>query len=137
MIQIRLYDDGLPTSRERFTTVFEAFFNRIYPLRCLGFIHKPTFMQAFATETVQEQYGGALLYIVCALGANFVEPQRGHVLGFGRSLHSNERIPGSQWAKSAQNMVMANLASPSIPNLMVSVQAEVIGSCSDQHCHRL
>ena len=50
----------------------EAFFARIHPLRSLGFLHKPTFMKALDQGQLSVEYGDAVIYVICALGARSV-----------------------------------------------------------------
>lgn len=49
----------------------ESFFAHIHPLRCLGFIHKPSFMHTLDQGTISGHYSEALLYTICALGARY------------------------------------------------------------------
>jgi hypothetical protein len=65
----RLFADTLPQDRFHLRSLADMFFDRISTLRCLGFIHKPTFFQALDRGTLSEDFGEAVIYIVAALGA--------------------------------------------------------------------
>lgn len=47
----------------------EEYFNNIHPLRCFAFIHRPSFLQRLDKEASRRNKNYALLYIICALGA--------------------------------------------------------------------
>lgn len=47
----------------------EEYFNNIHPLRCFAFIHRPSFLQRLDKEESKSSQNYALLYIICALGA--------------------------------------------------------------------
>lgn len=64
-----MYEDTLPRDKDRRRMLFDIYFDRVHPLRCLGFIHKPSFMLAFDKGLVIEEFGAPLVHIVCALGA--------------------------------------------------------------------
>jgi hypothetical protein len=63
---------GLEVPRDTGLRVLLAdhFFNEVAPLRCLGFIHKPTFMRALNQDNAESQYTEALVVIIFALGAS-------------------------------------------------------------------
>lgn len=50
----------------------EEYFNNIHPLRCFAFIHRPSFLQRLDTEDTRRNKNSALLYMICALGAQWV-----------------------------------------------------------------
>lgn len=52
----------------------EHYFVNIHPLRCFGFLHKPSFMQRLDTANTRGLEDDALLLMVCSLGALFVSP---------------------------------------------------------------
>lgn len=51
--------------------LLSAYFDRVHPLRCLAFIHKPSFMYALDRGTLTHQYDDALVDAMCALGARY------------------------------------------------------------------
>lgn len=50
----------------------EHYFVNIHPLRCFGFLHKPSFMQRLDAANTRGLQDDALLLMVCSLGALFV-----------------------------------------------------------------
>lgn len=89
----------------------------MHPLRCLGFIHKPTFLYSVERSAVKDEYIDALVYIMCAFGAKYLSWEANQRL----PLYDDENeIPGFQWARQAREMAMRDMAVPSIQNLMVS-----------------
>ena len=66
---LRLYDAQLPVEIAKLRHLAEQYFQHIHPLRCLAFIHPPTFLQALDQRKCNEIYGAATAYIVFALGA--------------------------------------------------------------------
>jgi hypothetical protein len=55
-----------PSPQLRF---LNAYFERIHPLKCLAFVHKPSFMYSLDRGTLLEDYAAPLVDIMCALGA--------------------------------------------------------------------
>jgi hypothetical protein len=68
----RLFSDTLPSDPGLRLQLVNAFFDRSYSLRCLGFLHKSSFLQALECESVVQDFGEPLLYVLCALGARYV-----------------------------------------------------------------
>ncbi|RTE84055.1 hypothetical protein BHE90_001437 [Fusarium euwallaceae] len=66
-----LHQSTLP-EKCRLKTIAESFFNHVHPLRNLGFIHKPSFIKAIDQNTTVAEYGEAVVYLVCALGARYM-----------------------------------------------------------------
>lgn len=56
----------------RVRTLCETFFVHVHPLRCLSFIHKPSFMQSLDMGRVLVDFGEAVVLIVCAFGERLV-----------------------------------------------------------------
>jgi hypothetical protein len=71
LFSYRIYSDSLPQDKFHLQALADLFFDRISTLRCLGFIHKPTFFQALDRGTLNEDFGEAVVYIVAALGAKY------------------------------------------------------------------
>ena len=65
---LRLVFPELP-SKENIRCLVDEYFANVHPLRCFGFIHKPSFMQRLDEGLSANHTGNALLYIICALGA--------------------------------------------------------------------
>ncbi|KAJ5243522.1 uncharacterized protein N7469_001849, partial [Penicillium citrinum] len=97
----------------------EEYFNNIHPLRCFAFIHRPSFLQRLDTEDTRRNQNSALLYMICALGAQY------HALAYGENVTSISPKAilhaGSQWAKQAQRLILETLEIVTIDNLMASV----------------
>lgn len=73
--ECRLAASELP-DRDKVLLVVEEYFANIHPLRCYGFIHKPSFIQRLNEGLTSDYRGNALLLIICALGAKQVSPIR-------------------------------------------------------------
>ena len=59
----------LPAGQQELRRLVEAYFTNIHPLRCLSFVHKPSFMRAVDRGEVREEFGDALVHIMCAFGS--------------------------------------------------------------------
>ncbi|KAI5464232.1 hypothetical protein BGZ63DRAFT_148513 [Mariannaea sp. PMI_226] len=113
-----LFDDRLPEDPENLLMLINIFFDRIYPLRCLGFIHKPSFIHALDQGRLIEEFGEPLVQIVCAFGAfihtkDIADNLRHHL--------ANGQIPGELWATNARNAVLLDLATPTLRSAMAMV----------------
>lgn len=73
----RLHQSTLP-DKLHLKTLTESYFDHVHPLRNLGFIHKPSFMKAIDQDTTVVEYGEAVLYLVCALGARYMQVSRNY-----------------------------------------------------------
>ncbi|KAF4470504.1 Alkaline phosphatase [Fusarium albosuccineum] len=67
-----LYQSTLP-DKPHLKILAESYFNHVHPLRNLGFIHKPSFMKAIDQDTTGAEYGEAVVHLVCALGARYMQ----------------------------------------------------------------
>ena len=65
----RLYAAEYPQDRSLFLHLVNLYFDRISTLRCLGFVHKPSFVKAIDRGLLADEYGEPLIYIISALGA--------------------------------------------------------------------
>jgi hypothetical protein len=63
-----LHAPDLPRG-ERLWTLVEQYFAHIHPLRCFGFVHKPSFMQRLDEDVEACRNSESLLHVICALGA--------------------------------------------------------------------
>jgi hypothetical protein len=61
---------------EQIRVLVGQYFVNIHNLRCFAFIHKPSFMQILDDELAASYHLNALLYIICALGAQWVFCER-------------------------------------------------------------
>ena len=103
----------LPRSRE-VNTLVEHYFTNIHPLRCFGFLHKPSFMLRLDLVDTSKREDDALLLIVCALGSLFYVVENSPA-------SDGSLLAGSQWAKRAQQLILAQLGNISVENLMAAL----------------
>ena len=121
----RQMDDGsswlrrpyLP-SNSAIRTVVEYFFVNIHPLRCFGFLHKPSFMQRLDAEVETSRNDDPLLLTVCALGALFYAAGNTETAA---EQPATTLAAGSQWARRAQQLILAQLGNIMVENLMAAV----------------
>ena len=101
---------------DKIRILVEYYFMNIHPLRCFGFLHKPSFMRrldAGDTDCADD----ALLHIVCALGALFFSMETNfQILPQAQTLGA-----GSQWAKRAQKLILSQLGDIIVENLMAAI----------------
>ncbi|RDW84021.1 uncharacterized protein DSM5745_04347 [Aspergillus mulundensis] len=94
------------------------YFAHIHPIRCFAFLHRPSFLQRVDQELAPESSAGALLHIICALGAQFYALECSTTT---QRLSSKFILrSGSQWAEKAYGMVLKDLDKISVDNLMAS-----------------
>ncbi|KAL6690929.1 hypothetical protein J3F84DRAFT_397951 [Trichoderma pleuroticola] len=123
-----LFADALPQDRFHLQSLADKFFDRISTLRCLGFIHKPTFYQALDRGTLNEDFGEAVIYIVAALGA------RMYLLDIPTEFNNPfPGIPGAAWAERARDLAMREIANPSLSTMMAMVLICEHSISMDQH----
>ncbi len=114
-----IYDSRLPEDPDQLLVLINAYFDRIYPLRCLGLIHRPSFIHALDQGRLIEEFGEPLVQIVCALGAYV------HALDQGtgiRNYSSGAPIPGESWATKARSSVLEDMGTP---NLKIATVGEI------------
>lgn len=116
----------------------DIYFDRIATLRCLGFIHKPSFLQALDHGTLVAEYSEALIYIICAFAAQSVvsclvrraaataaTDHKVFCRFYWRDLvqtrpdMARAPLPGRAWAERAHSLIMNGIASPSLTKQMV------------------
>ncbi|KAJ5119475.1 hypothetical protein N7448_010144 [Penicillium atrosanguineum] len=105
---------SLPDDTNKIRQLVEAYFMHIHPLRCLSFIHKPSFMHAIDNGEATEEFGEALLYIMCAFGSRYYN--------FSASaIQTGNQDLGTGWVERAQELAFIKLGKPSVSNLMALV----------------
>ncbi|KAL7918001.1 hypothetical protein ACQKWADRAFT_305390 [Trichoderma austrokoningii] len=122
------YSDTLPQGKFHMQGLADLFFDRMSTLRCLGFIHKPTFFQALDRGTLKEDFGEAVVYIVAALGARMyllVDPAPFNNPFIG--------VPGAAWADRARDLALREIANPSLSTMMAMVLICEYSIFMDQH----
>lgn len=109
-----LWSPNLPDI-DKIRALVEYYFVNIHPLRCFGFLHKPSFMRRLDSEDTNRD-DDALLHIVCALGALFLavenEPRT--------QTPAHTIAAGSQWAKRARHLILDQLGNIAVENLMAA-----------------
>ncbi|CAG8374419.1 unnamed protein product [Penicillium salamii] len=110
-----LHSPHLP-DKQHIMILVEQYFTHVHPLRCFGFVHKPTFMQRIDEDLESCRNEESLLHIICALGAKFL------ALDYVSRL-SPELIlsAGNQWAKVAKSRIFADLDDLNIEKLMTAI----------------
>ncbi|KIX03800.1 uncharacterized protein Z518_07353 [Rhinocladiella mackenziei CBS 650.93] len=93
----------------------ENYFAVFHPLRCFGFLHKPSFLQSLDDGSATER-DDALLHIVCSLGAKYVGSARERLLPTKWILTT-----GNKWAERALAKILHSLSQISVENLMAAV----------------
>ncbi|QKD60317.2 uncharacterized protein FOBCDRAFT_244058 [Fusarium oxysporum Fo47] len=88
----RLQNRPLPWDLQTLKTVTGIYFNRVATLRCLDFLHKPSFNHSLDKGSLVEDYGEAILY---AMGA--------HGLRHGKSMQ--HQVPRKE-ANHTQTLVL-------------------------------
>ncbi|OQV07020.1 Fungal specific transcription factor domain-containing protein [Cladophialophora immunda] len=120
-----LNDDSIPQDLGVLRSLIDAYFDHVHPLRCLGFIHKPTFIYALERGALTDEYNEALIYIMCAFGAKYLSWDTHRPL----CLSDDEtEVPGAQWARKAREIAMKDMAIPSLQNLMALVLISEYGA---------
>ncbi|ATY59983.1 Fungal transcriptional regulatory [Cordyceps militaris] len=110
----------LPSSH-RVRALVDMYFAQVHTVRCLGFLHIPTFMDRFREDEALLADSSGLVYIMCALAAPFL---------YAKTVDSPESDPasglryheaGRGWAASAMQRVFANFGASTVDSLAVSV----------------
>ena len=123
LIAHRLFEDSIPRDLNLLRSLINAYFDHVHSLRCLGFIHKPTFIYALERDAVKDEYTEALIYIMCAFGAKYLSWEA------HKRLHLSDdenEVPGAQWARQAREMALRDMVIPSVQNLMMSMPVREI-----------
>ena len=94
----------------------ERYFVNVHPLRCFGFLHKPSFMQRLDKDDVGSRDDDALILIVCALGALFYA-----IESTISERPATTRAAGSQWARRSQDLLLSQLGNICVDNLMAAI----------------
>ncbi|KAL4923126.1 fungal specific transcription factor domain-containing protein [Aspergillus undulatus] len=112
---IWLTSSDLP-DKAKVRVIVDNYFAHVHPIRCFAFLHRPSFLQRADEEL--EATPSALLYVVCALGAQFY--------ALGCNATSQKLSPkfilraGCRWGETAYSMVLRDLDKISVDNLMAS-----------------
>lgn len=119
-IVCRLYSHTLPKDVTLQRRLICAFFDRSSSLRILSFIHRPSFWQSFDRDSVAQDYGEPLLYIMCAAGARHIYFDHQASQNALQMVSETVEIPGAKWADRARQEVLREIHAPTVQHLMVS-----------------
>ncbi|KAJ5708823.1 hypothetical protein N7493_010157 [Penicillium malachiteum] len=111
----RLYTSEIPKS-ERLYILIEEYFANIHPLRCNGFVHKPSFMQQLDEHPESCRQSESLLHVICALGAKFFALNNNSQLSPEAVLKA-----GNQWARMAKAQIFVDMDDLSLEKLMTTI----------------
>lgn len=111
--------EGFLADRILLGGLVDAFFREIAPLRCFGFIHKPSFMQRLDEGFERDRGKNALLYAVCALATKTANKQQFWNVG-------------TEWAKAARKMLFDSIDDISVRNLMCTVLLHEHATCTGE-----
>ncbi|KAL1902651.1 hypothetical protein Sste5346_001093 [Sporothrix stenoceras] len=114
---------GLPPMA-RLKGLLDSYFARIHPLRCMGFLHMPTFFERLRDpqSVYTDEYG--LIHAICALAAPFHYADLAAVSPTTAS--SSSAAPrfyeaGSGWASTAMQRIFHHLGTPDVESLMTEM----------------
>ncbi|CAK7199973.1 hypothetical protein SEUCBS139899_002661 [Sporothrix eucalyptigena] len=115
---------GLPPM-DRLRGLLDSYFVRIHPLRCMGFLHMPTFYERLndPASLYADEYG--LVHAICALVAPFAYADA-VALSSSTSSSTPAATPrfyeaGSGWASSAMQRIFHHLGTPDVESLMTEM----------------
>ncbi|KAH7268537.1 fungal-specific transcription factor domain-containing protein [Fusarium solani] len=96
----------------------EHYFQNFHPLRCYAFIHKPSFMQKLNDRLDSDLRDDALLHIMCTIGALFFALEYSDTV---QELPTSVVLKaGSQWAATAERLLLGNTHHISVDGLMTA-----------------
>lgn len=128
-----LCTDTLPKDHGLRLRLINAYFERNHYLRCLSFIHRPSFMQSLESASIAQDYGEPLLYTICALGARHIYFDAILSLDGADRDSLPTAIPGHEWAERARKEVLGELHAPTVQSLMTVALLCEYGLREDQH----
>lgn len=99
----------------------DIYFARIHTVRCLGFMHIPSFMTRFNQADRAACENSGLIYIMCALAVPFYYVNSTRASDEGSESNIRVSKAGQGWAATAMQHVLSNFANPSVECLMAEV----------------
>ncbi|KAJ0142973.1 Methyltransferase psoC [Fusarium oxysporum f. sp. albedinis] len=114
----RLQNRPLPWDLQTFKTLTAIYFNRVATLRCLDFLHKPSFNHSLDKGSLVEDYGEAILYAMGAHGLRIRELEGSS--NFNTQPNTSS-VPGKIWAEESQALVMREIGKPTLMTAMTLV----------------
>ncbi|KAH7000660.1 hypothetical protein EDB80DRAFT_724325 [Ilyonectria destructans] len=130
-LDARLYSDTIPEDPKLRNHLINIYFDRFHNLRCLAFIHKPSFMHSMARASAVQDYGEPLLYVMCALSARCLYLE--FLTSSSIPKVSARPVPGELWAEKARRMVLEDIHLPTIQHVMAMILLCEYGLRTDQH----
>lgn len=110
---------------DRLKGLLDSYFARIHPLRCMGFLHMPTFFERLRDpqSVYADNYG--LIHAICALAAPFHYADLAAV-STTNSASLSSAAPkfyeaGSGWASTAMQRIFHHLGTPDVESLMTEM----------------
>lgn len=115
-----LMDKQLPPI-DRLQELVDLYFAHIHSVRCMGFLHIPSFMERLKDSDQVYSTDSGLIYAMCALAAPFYYAK---VMGVhGDDLDPTMRFfeAGKGWATTAMSLMFSNFGRPGIESLMTDI----------------
>lgn len=106
---------------EEFNRLIEIYFERVHTVRCLGFLHIPSFMEKLKTPQKAYIEKSGILHIMCALAAPFLY---GDICAHSKDMMDSDLRfydAGRGWADTALQHSFRNLGSPELECLATEV----------------
>ncbi|KAL6867027.1 hypothetical protein J3F83DRAFT_103124 [Trichoderma novae-zelandiae] len=128
-----LCTDTLPKDHGLRLRLVNAFFDRSHHLRCVSFVHPPSFMQSLESASIAQDYGEPLLYAMCALGARHIYFDATLALDGPDRDSLPSIVPGQAWAERARKEILGEMHAPTVQNLMAGALLCEYGLREDQH----
>ncbi|KAL7943541.1 hypothetical protein V8C42DRAFT_329365 [Trichoderma barbatum] len=128
-----LCTDTLPKDHGLRLRLVNAFFDRSHHLRCLSFVHQPSFMLSLESASIAQNFGEPLLYAMCALGARQIYFDATLTLDISDRDSLPGVVPGQAWAERARKEILGEMHAPTVQNLMTVALLCEYGLREDQH----
>ncbi|KAH6606903.1 hypothetical protein Trco_006056 [Trichoderma cornu-damae] len=122
-----LCTDTLPKDHGLRLRLIDAYFNRAHHLRCLSFIHRPSFMQSLESASITQDYGEPLLYVM------YIYFDAALTLDGADRDSLPSVVPGQAWAERARKEMVGEMHAPTVQSLMTAALLCEYGLREDQH----
>ena len=99
--------------------LIDVYLSRVHTVRCLGFLHIPTFMERFGGDEAFYRDRSGLICIICALAAPFFYAKS--AAPSQDSSAAQFHVAGRGWAATAMELAFANFGNPAVDCLTVAV----------------
>ncbi|KAH8697791.1 hypothetical protein BGW36DRAFT_427739 [Talaromyces proteolyticus] len=101
--------------------LIDIYFAQIHTVRCMGFLHIPSFMERFKDHRKVYSEVSGLIYIMCALAAPFYYAKLHGTNEEDVSASIRFFDAGKGWAEAAMQCVFSNFGNPSVECLMTEI----------------